>query len=167
MEREAVPSEGRVTGQTLPEAARMVLFEVGQGARCLIQNDLQIRVAYLESHGRRWAIEVSVVQGLVSRGYLRPRNRNRGEQQIFTLTAKGRAAYRSMTVGSKQRWLPWTPLQRLQLVLLPVCYLLGQATTVVLTEVGVTSSWMLGSSAALAMSLPLVLAYLWARWRGW
>ena len=148
-----------------PSGARDIVLALGRGARCYTRSTAAIDSAYLEQHGRITPIDLQELHGLVVAGYLRAK-RHSGPEQQFTMTAKGRSAYRALTRPSWYRWLPWTPQQRLQLAILPVCFVCGMMAQVMLSELAHWSdSWTrIGSTGA--MLLPLLLVFLWQRWHG-
>lgn len=150
--------------QGLPRGARALVLALGHGAQCYTTHASSFVAAYLEQHGRRSAIDLPALDGLVAAGYVAVRRRS-GSQQTYALTAKGRRLYRALIQPGWQRWLPWTPLQRLQLALLPLCLLLGMAADVVLGELNLATNLWARVGRTGVVLLPLLVAYVWLRWR--
>lgn len=151
----------------LPARAHSVLKDIQGGADCYLSQEGALATAYLERFGRCVPVEPQLVSWLAAKGYLQEARSTRFNEYRFRMTSRGRAALRRTEAQKRLIKLPFTPEQRLLLLVLPISWLLGTAATVFAAEVGLEARAWSSVLGGLAMCLPLILVFAWSRWRGW
>lgn len=156
-----------LTRRLLPEVGYSLLTEMRRGSQCYLVSGQSNETAYLELNGRCWPVDAQLVVWLVSKNYLRLRSSDRVATQAVLLTSRGRAALNTRQHNANGWRPPFTREQRMLLATLPLCWILGTAATVFAAEIGLAPNGWTNILNGIAICLPLLIVYVFVRWRGW